>query len=103
MKSFLITLLCFGLFMAYGLHDDNVQKEKRIAEVMPKWNAWLAYRDKNCKVSERIYGLSETSGKFHQNDNATVYDCGNVRIVIAQSVENRAKTQDLYLDDIPRP
>jgi hypothetical protein len=40
--------------------------------------------------------------QFHQNDNATVYDCGGVKYVIADSVEYAAKNKSLDFSQIPK-
>jgi hypothetical protein len=90
-----------GLFV-YGFHQDNVEDAKRASETTREWNQWVDWRNANCHVTERMIGLSETSGKFHQNDNATVYDCGGIKYVVADSVEEAAKNQSLYFSQIPK-
>jgi hypothetical protein len=86
----------------HAIHTDNLNDAKRAEETTAQWNAWVAWRDANCHITERMIGLSETSGKFHQNDNATVYDCGGVKYVVADSVEYAAKSKSLEYSQIPK-
>jgi hypothetical protein len=88
--------------MMYVINHDSVQADIRATETTKQWNAWVVWRDANCHVTERMIGLSETSGKFHQNDNATVYDCGGVKYVVADSVEYAAKSKSLEYSQIPK-
>lgn len=88
--------------MLYVFHHDSVRKDIQIAETTKQWNEWVVWRDANCHVTERMIGLSESSGKFHQNDNATVYDCGGIKYVVADSVEYDAKNQSLDFSQIPK-
>ena len=94
-------VLVVGLFTK-AFHDDSVRDKQREISTTNSWNDWLTYRDKNCKIVEKMYGLSETSGKFHQNDNAVVYECEGIRYVIAESVENAAKSKSLQEWQIPK-
>lgn len=88
--------------IVYSVHQSNVDDDKRAAETTKQWNEWVVWRDANCHVTERMIGLSESSGKFHQNDNATVYDCGGMKYVVADSVEWNAKHQTLDFSQIPK-
>jgi hypothetical protein len=90
-----------GLFTC-AIHQGNAEDDQREVETTKQWNAWVVWRDANCRVTERLVGLSESSGKFHQNDNATVYDCGGVKYVIADSVEYAAKNKSLDFSQIPK-
>jgi hypothetical protein len=103
-KDILWTLVwvCIIGMCAYAIHHDNVADDQRIVETTKQWNSWVVWRDANCHVTERMIGLSETSGKFHQNDNATVYDCGGVKYVVADSVEYAAKSKSLEYSQIPK-
>ncbi len=93
---------CIVGFAIYAIHHDNMQDQVRASETTKQWNEWAVWRDANCHVSERMVGLSETSGKFHQYDNATVYDCGGMKYVVADSVEDAAKNQSLEYSQIPK-
>lgn len=93
---------CLGGWMAHVIHDSNVRDATRVTETTKQWNDWTTWRDANCHITEWMVGLSESSGKFHQNDNATVYDCGGVKYVVADSVERAAKDQDLEFSQIPK-
>lgn len=88
--------------ITYAFHHDNMQDEIRATETTKQWNDWVIWRDANCHVTERMIGLSESSGKFHQNDNATVYDCSGMKYVVADSVEYAAKNQTLDFSQIPK-
>jgi hypothetical protein len=96
--------LLFGMIgmFAYVIHQDNVADDKRAVEATKQWQEWVVWRDSNCRISEWMVGLSESSGKFHQNDNATVYDCGGVKYVVADSVERAAKDKTLDFSQIPK-
>jgi hypothetical protein len=96
--------LLFGMIgmFAYAIHQDCVRDDQRAVETTKQWNAWVGWRDQNCRISEWMVGLSESSGKFHQNDNATVYDCGGVKYVVADSVERAAKDKSLDFSQIPK-
>jgi hypothetical protein len=104
LSGIIISVIFFGFigFTVYAFHESNEQDAQRAIETTKKWNQWLTYRDSNCKLVEKMYGLSETSGKFHQNDNATVYDCDGIKYVIAESVEKAAKFGSLDYDQIPK-
>lgn len=97
----ILVLASMPSMIAYGLYDDSVRDKQREISTTKSWNKWLTYRDKNCKIVEKMYGLSETSGKFHQNDNAVVYECEGIKYVIAESVENAAKRKSLQEWQIP--
>lgn len=88
--------------IVYAFHEDNIRDDQRAVETTKQWNEWVVWRDANCHVTERMIGLSESSGKFHQNDNATVYDCGGIKYVVADSVEYDAKNQSLDFSQIPK-
>jgi hypothetical protein len=103
-SSVVTTAIFVGIiaFFTYAIHQDNVADDKRAVETTKQWNQWIAWRDANCHISEWMVGLSESSGKFHQNDNATVYDCNGIKYVIADSVERAAKDQSLDFSQIPK-
>lgn len=96
-----IIVMFFG-FIGFAIHQSNIEDDQRAVETTKQWNEWVAWRDANCHVTERMIGLSETSGKFHQNDNATVYDCGGMKYVVADSVERAAKSKSLDFSQIPK-
>jgi hypothetical protein len=98
----LLLWVCLGSFVAYAIHDDNVRDAIRLKKTTSEWNSWVAWRDMNCHITEWMVGLSETAGKFHQNDNATVYDCHGIKYVVADSVEYAANHQSLSEEEIPK-
>lgn len=98
----LVIFAGLAAFSYCAVQEGNRNDAIRVNETTKLWNDWIAYRDANCHVTEKMFGLSETSGKFHQNDNATVYDCVGVKYVIAESIENAAKSKDLQIWQIPK-
>jgi hypothetical protein len=84
--------------IAYCIHDDNVQSAILEKQARKEWSDWVVYRDANCRVVEKMYGFSESSGKFHQDDNATVYDCGGMKYVVSESVEDDGNSGTLRSD-----
>lgn len=42
-----------------------------------KYDKWINYRNKNCQLTEQIFGMKTGSGKFTQNINANSYQCKN--------------------------
>ena len=99
MTPILATLLVMA---AYSIDSDKKKTDNEKVIATQKWNEWVSYRDKNCHVSEKLYGLSMTSGKFHQDDNATVYECNDgVKYVVAQSIESAAVSHSLQTWQVP--
>jgi hypothetical protein len=80
---------------------DNRLAEERDAVVQAKYAKWVAYRDANCKVVEKLYGLSMASGKFSSNDNAVVYDCNGVKYMMSARAEENIKKHEGDEDFIP--
>lgn len=73
-------------------HIHDTQEAAYNAEVEAKYAKWTAFRDANCKVVEKVYGLSMTSGKFSSNDNAVVYECNNgIKYMMSQAAEQAVK------------
>jgi hypothetical protein len=103
-SSLFTTTLFAGIvaFFTYAIHQDNVREDADEVQAQKQWGKWIAWRDANCHISEWMVGLSESSGKFHQYDNATVYDCNGIKYVIADSVERAAKDQSLDFSQIPK-
>lgn len=96
--SWIVGIVLLGLFLTYMTHVDNVRQEEESALINAKWNKWVAYRDLNCKVTEKLYGMPMQSGKSSYVDNATVYVCkDSMKYVVSQSVEEKRNS----LDSIP--
>ena len=111
-KEFLVGLMKFAFWIAViaviiGLFWREIEQDaqKRAAYnvlVQAKYAKWNAYKHDNCKVVERMYGISTSSGKFHHNDNATVYECKDgLKHVIAQSTVEAIQDNRGSLERIP--
>lgn len=83
-------------------HIDDKQAAAYDAQVQAKYAKWVAFREANCKVSEKVYGLSMTSGKFSSNDNAVVYECKDgIKYMMSQKVEEAIKAGHGNVSFIP--
>lgn len=85
--------------MSIIIHYDNIDAEKRQAAVNEKLTAWNIYKDKNCKVVEKLYGMQMGSGKFTYVDNGTVYQCDNG---LKYTLSDRAAKGEGSIDSIPQ-
>ena len=92
--------------VGYGLKvwidNEMIAANERNKVVQAKYAKWLAYRNANCKLAERMYGLATQNGKFHGSDNATVWKCNNgMQYVISENAENAIKRNQGSMGHIP--
>lgn len=100
-KATVKTVLWISVFvvpMGLIIHHDNIEADKRKAEVEMKLSLWNQYKDKNCKEVEKLYGMQMGSGKFRYVDNGTVYQCANE---LKYTVSDKAAKGEMGIDSIP--
>lgn len=68
--------------------DNEINKQREIA-IKKKWETWVTYRDKNCKLIEKLYGVNVPGTKMVSTDNANKYECKNgISYTIFESKDN---------------
>lgn len=88
----IIIAMCVGR-LGVAIHKDNIDAVQHANQVRPLWDKWVEFRDSNCHVTQRLYGISMSNGKFHYNDNMTSYECNNgVTYSVTRSVEEEVKS-----------
>lgn len=100
-KATVKTVLWISVFvvpMGFIIHHDNIEADKRKAEINLKLSAWNEYKNKNCKEVEKLYGMQMGSGKFRYVDNGTVYQCANE---LKYTVSDKAAKGEMGMDSIP--
>ncbi len=80
-------LVLFGLSGYIVLVVEPKQERIMANDVRQAWASWTVWRDQNCKLSEKEYGVQVGLGKGSYRDNAITYSCvGDVKYVINDSV-----------------
>lgn len=70
-------LLLFVIFGFFATRHDNEREEADNKVMQAKYDKWVAYRNKNCKLTEQLFGVKIGSGKFSRSTNANSYECKN--------------------------
>lgn len=80
------------------VHHDNIEAEQRQKVIDAKLNTWNSYKDKNCQLVEKIFGMQMGSGKFRYVDDGNVYQCKNG---VKYTISDKAAKGQMGLDSIP--
>lgn len=85
-KIVLFLLVVMISVVGYQSHQSTKAYEISVAK---KWNSWVQYRDKNCKLTEKLIGISVPGNKMTYKENFNKYECENgLTYTIAESREN---------------
>lgn len=75
--AFFFILLAFLIVcvIANQYDSENFEEENKVMQA--KYDKWVAYREKNCKLKEQLFGIRVGEGKFSHTANANSYECNN--------------------------
>lgn len=94
------------LIMAGCAYLGTKWQQDAIDEYKPrmqaKYAAWVSYRDANCMVSEKAFGLLPPLNAHSSSRNAIIYMCTDgVKYTVDATLGERVETSTVSLDHIP--